>query len=212
MTQPSESNRTVFPSASKKIASIIPAKRSTPKKIASKAPKSALATLRRGSSQPRRIASRRPSPKTILEAGISTLRGRARLDDVCHNSVMLPVEHNDPINAKNSGHLQRTKSKDSCASPFEEIANRSGLGVDVVMGPGSVPCCARATIRRVRQTFACDEPGSGRAGRVESSRGKRSDTGLRLDVSNMTLFSGHVVLAFPPTLSVPDLTTNFGLL
>src|SRR5262245_45157166 len=77
------------------------------------------------------IASKRPVRKNS-RAGSSTLRGRARLDDVCHNSVMLPVEHNDPINAKILA-ISEDKIEGFVREPFQEIANRSGLGVDVVM-------------------------------------------------------------------------------
>ncbi len=64
---------------------------------------------------------------------------------------MLPVEHNDPINAKILA-ISEDKIEGFVREPFEEIANRSGLGVDVVMA--RIGAMLRAgTIRRVRQTL-----------------------------------------------------------
>ena len=45
---------------------------------------------------------------------------------------MLPVEHNDPINAKILA-VSEDKIEGFVREPFEEIANRSGVGVEVVM-------------------------------------------------------------------------------
>src|SRR5213594_3352338 len=64
---------------------------------------------------------------------------------------MLPVEHNDPINAKILA-ISEDKIEGFVREPFEEIANRSGVGVDVVMA--RIAAMLRAgTIRRVRQTL-----------------------------------------------------------
>jgi DNA-binding Lrp family transcriptional regulator len=64
---------------------------------------------------------------------------------------MLPVEHNDPINAKILG-ISEDKIEGFVREPFEEIARRSGVDVDVVMA--RIAAMLRAgTIRRVRQTF-----------------------------------------------------------
>ena len=64
---------------------------------------------------------------------------------------MLPVEHNDPINAKILA-VSEDKIDGFVREPFEEIANRSGVGVEVVMA--RIAAMLRAgTIRRVRQTL-----------------------------------------------------------
>jgi DNA-binding Lrp family transcriptional regulator len=63
---------------------------------------------------------------------------------------MLPVEHNDPINARILA-ISEDKVEGFVREPFEEIAARSGVGVDIVMA--RVAAMLRAgTIRRVRQT------------------------------------------------------------
>src|SRR5512133_1350330 len=65
--------------------------------------------------------------------------------------MMLPVEHNDPINAKILA-ISEDKIEGFVREPFEEVANRSGVGVDVVMA--RIAAMLRAgTIRRVRQTL-----------------------------------------------------------
>ncbi len=64
---------------------------------------------------------------------------------------MLPVEHNDPINAKILA-ISEDKIEGFVREPFDEIAQRSGVGVDVVMA--RIAAMLRAgTIRRVRQTL-----------------------------------------------------------
>src|SRR5215475_427319 len=64
---------------------------------------------------------------------------------------MLPVEHNDPINAKILA-ISEDKIQGFVREPFEEIARRSGLDVDVVTA--RIAAMLRAgTIRRVRQTL-----------------------------------------------------------
>jgi DNA-binding Lrp family transcriptional regulator len=64
---------------------------------------------------------------------------------------MLPVEHNDPINARILA-ISEDKIEGFMREPFEEISNRSGVGVDVVMA--RIAAMLRAgTIRRVRQTL-----------------------------------------------------------
>jgi DNA-binding Lrp family transcriptional regulator len=71
--------------------------------------------------------------------------------DMCHNLVMVPIEHNDPINAKILA-ISEDKIEGFVREPFEEIANRSGVGVDIVMA--RIAAMLRAgTIRRVRQTL-----------------------------------------------------------
>src|SRR5207249_5638389 len=64
---------------------------------------------------------------------------------------MLPVEHNDPINAKIL-EISEDKIEGFVREPFEEIARRSGVDVDVVTT--HIAAMLRAgTIRRVRQTL-----------------------------------------------------------
>ena len=65
--------------------------------------------------------------------------------------AVLPIEHNDPINEKILA-VSEDKIAGFAREPFEEIANRSGLTVDVVMA--RIAAMLRAgTIRRVRQTL-----------------------------------------------------------
>src|SRR5438552_1056872 len=64
---------------------------------------------------------------------------------------MLPVEHNDPINAKILA-VSEDKIEGFVREPFEEIAGRSGVGVEVVMARIAAMLRAK-TIRRVRQTL-----------------------------------------------------------
>src|SRR5712691_5760386 len=64
---------------------------------------------------------------------------------------MLPVEHDDPTNAKILA-VSEDKIEGFVREPFDEIALRSGVDVDVVMA--RVAAMLRAgTIRRVRQTL-----------------------------------------------------------
>jgi DNA-binding Lrp family transcriptional regulator len=64
---------------------------------------------------------------------------------------MLPVEHNDPINAKILA-VSEDKIQGFVREPFEEIARCSGVDVDDVMA--RIAAMLRAgTIRRVRQTL-----------------------------------------------------------
>src|SRR5438309_5535165 len=64
---------------------------------------------------------------------------------------MLPVEHNDPINARILA-VSEDKIAGFVREPFEEIAERSGADVDLVMA--RIAAMLRAgTIRRVRQTL-----------------------------------------------------------
>src|SRR4030081_190296 len=64
---------------------------------------------------------------------------------------MLPVEHDDPINAKILA-ISEDKIEGFVREPLEEIARRSGVDVDLVMA--RIAAMLRAgTIRRVRQTL-----------------------------------------------------------
>src|SRR5947199_5395217 len=64
---------------------------------------------------------------------------------------MLPVEHNDEMNAKILP-ISEDKIQGFVREPFQEIANRSGVSVDDLMA--RIAAMLRAgTIRRVRQTL-----------------------------------------------------------
>jgi DNA-binding Lrp family transcriptional regulator len=65
--------------------------------------------------------------------------------------MMLPIEHDDPINAKILA-VSEDKIEGFVREPFLEIARRSGVAADVVMA--RIAAMLRAgTIRRVRQTL-----------------------------------------------------------
>ncbi|HEY8650751.1 MAG TPA: Lrp/AsnC family transcriptional regulator, partial [Chthoniobacterales bacterium] len=64
---------------------------------------------------------------------------------------MLPVEHNDPINAKILT-ISEDKIEGFVREPFLEIARRAEIAVETVMA--RIAAMLRAgTIRRVRQTL-----------------------------------------------------------
>src|SRR5215211_4082664 len=110
---------------------------------------------------------------------------------------MLPVEHNDPINAKILA-ISEDKIEGFVREPFEEIANRSGVGVDVVMA--RIAAMLRAgTVRRVRQTLLATNLADGAlvAWKVpEEKIDAAFDWMFQRDP-----FSGHVVLRSTDTLS-----------
>jgi DNA-binding Lrp family transcriptional regulator len=110
---------------------------------------------------------------------------------------MLPVEHNDPVNAKILA-ISEDKIEGFVREPFEEIANRSGVGVDVVMA--RIAAMLRAgTIRRVRQTLLATNLAEGAlvAWKVpEDKIDAAFDWMFKHD-----LFSGHVVLRSTDTAS-----------
>ena len=110
---------------------------------------------------------------------------------------MLPVEHNDPINAKILA-VSEDKIEGFVREPFEEIANRSGVGVEVVMA--RIAAMLRAgTIRRVRQTLLATNLAEGAlvAWKVpEDKIDAAFDWMFQRDP-----FSGHVVLRSTETVS-----------
>jgi len=110
---------------------------------------------------------------------------------------MLPVEHNDPINAKILA-ISEDKIEGFVREPFEEIATRSGVGVDVVMA--RIAAMLRAgTIRRVRQTLLATNLAEGAlvAWKVpEDKIDSAFDWMFQRDP-----FSGHVVLRSTDTFS-----------
>jgi AsnC-like ligand binding domain len=110
---------------------------------------------------------------------------------------MLPIEHNDPVNAKILA-ISEDKIEGFVREPFEEIGRRSGVGVDVVMA--RIAAMLRAgTIRRVRQTLLATNLAKGAlvAWKVpEDKIDAAFDWMFQRDP-----FSGHVVLRSTDTLS-----------
>src|SRR5947208_4324345 len=110
---------------------------------------------------------------------------------------MLPVEHNDPVNAKILA-VSEDKIEGFVREPFEEIANRSGVAVDIVML--RIAAMLRAgTIRRVRQTLLATNLAEGAlvAWKVPENRiDSAFDWMFQRDP-----FSGHVVLRSTDTAS-----------
>jgi hypothetical protein len=110
---------------------------------------------------------------------------------------MLPVEHNDPINARILA-ISEDKIEGFVREPFEEIAHRSGVGVDVVMARISAMLRA-GTIRRVRQTLLATNLAEGAlvAWKIpEDKIDSAFDWMFQRDP-----FSGHVVLRSTDTAS-----------
>jgi DNA-binding Lrp family transcriptional regulator len=110
---------------------------------------------------------------------------------------MLPVEHNDSINAKILA-ISEDKVEGFVREPFDEIARRSGVGADVVIA--RIAAMLRAgTIRRVRQTLLATNLAEGAlvAWKVPEDK---------IDAAFGWMFqhdpfSGHVVLRSTDTLS-----------
>jgi DNA-binding Lrp family transcriptional regulator len=110
---------------------------------------------------------------------------------------MLPTEHNDPINVKILA-VSEDKIEGFVRDPFEEIARRSGVGVDVVMARIAAMLHA-GTIRRVRQTLLATNLADGAlvAWKVPEDEIDRAfDWMFQRD-----LFSGHVVLRSTDTVT-----------
>jgi AsnC-like protein/siroheme decarboxylase NirDL-like protein len=111
--------------------------------------------------------------------------------------TMLPVEHNDPVNAKILA-ISEDKIEGFVREPFAEIAQRAGLSADVVMA--RIAAMLRAgTIRRVRQTLLATNLAEGAlvAWKVpEQKIDAAFDWMFQRDP-----FSGHVVLRSTETLS-----------
>jgi AsnC-like ligand binding domain len=110
---------------------------------------------------------------------------------------MLPVEHNDPINAKILA-VSEDKIEGFVREPFEEIAKRSGLEVDVVMSRIAAMLQA-GTIRRVRQTLLATNLAEGALVAwkvIEDKIDAAFDWMFQRDP-----FSGHVVLRSTDTVS-----------
>ena len=101
---------------------------------------------------------------------------------------MLPVEHNDPINAKILA-ISEDKIEGFVREPFEEIANHSRVGVEIVMARIAAMLRAK-TIRRVRQTLLATNLAKGAlvAWKVPEDRDRRR---VRLDVSARSVFGSR---------------------
>jgi AsnC-like ligand binding domain len=110
---------------------------------------------------------------------------------------MLPVEHNDPINARVLA-ISEDKIEGFVPEPFEEIAARSGVGVDIVMS--RVAAMLRAgTIRRVRQTLLATNLA---AGALVAWKLPEDKIEAAFDwMFQRDPFSGHVVLRSTDTVS-----------
>ena len=110
---------------------------------------------------------------------------------------MLPVEHNDPINAKVLA-ISEDKIEGFVREPFEEVARRSGVGVDVVMA--RIAAMLRAgTIRRVRQTLLATNLAQGA---LVAWKAPEDKIDAAFDwMFQHDPFSGHVVLRSTETLS-----------
>src|SRR5213082_3049707 len=110
---------------------------------------------------------------------------------------MLPIEHDDPVNARILA-ISEDKIEGFAREPFEEIARRSGVAVDVVMA--RIAAMLRAgTIRRVRQTLLATNLAEGAlvAWKVPVHKIDAAfDWMFQRD-----LFSGHVVLRSTDTVS-----------
>ncbi len=103
---------------------------------------------------------------------------------------MLPVEHNDPVNEKILA-VSEDKIEGFVREPFEEIARRSGVPVDVVMA--RIAAMLRAgTVRRVRQTLLATNLADGALVAWKIAP-ERIDAAFDF-MSQEDPFSGHVVL------------------
>src|SRR6187549_807743 len=110
---------------------------------------------------------------------------------------MIPVEHNDPINAKILA-ISEDKIEGFVREPFEEIANRSGVPIETVME--RIAAMLRAgTIRRVRQTLLATNLADGAlvAWKVPPEKIESAFDYM----SQEDPFSGHVVLRSTDTVS-----------
>src|SRR5438309_9133279 len=110
---------------------------------------------------------------------------------------MLPVEHNVPTNAKILA-VSEDKIEGFVREPFEEIANHSGVGADVVMARIAAMLRA-ATIRRVRQTLLATNLAEGAL--VAWKVPEHKIDGAFDWMFQRDPFSGHVVLRSTDTLS-----------
>jgi AsnC-like protein len=110
---------------------------------------------------------------------------------------MMPTEHNDPINTRILA-ISEDKIQGFVREPFEEIARRSGVVVDVVMA--RIAAMLRAgTIRRVRQTLLAINLANGALVAWKVPEDKIDDA---FDwMFQRDPFSGHVVLRSTDTIT-----------
>jgi len=111
--------------------------------------------------------------------------------------MMLPTEHNDPINARILA-ISEDKIEGFVREPFQETARRSGVAVDVVMA--RIAAMLRAgTIRRVRQTLLATNLAHGAlvAWKVPDDK---IDSAFNW-MFQRDPFSGHVVLRSTDTVT-----------
>ena len=110
---------------------------------------------------------------------------------------MLPVEHSDPTNATILA-ISEDKIEGFVREPFEEIAQRSAIPVEIVMARISAMLRA-GTIRRVRQTLLATNLADGAlvAWKVPADR---IDAAFDY-MSQQDPFSGHVVLRSTDTVT-----------
>jgi DNA-binding Lrp family transcriptional regulator len=103
---------------------------------------------------------------------------------------MVPVEHDDPINAKILA-VSEDKIEGFVQEPFQEIAERSGVDTNVVMARIAAMLHA-GTVRRVRQTLLATNLADGAlvAWKLPS---KKIDDAFEW-MFRRDPFSGHVVL------------------
>src|ERR1700758_1911136 len=110
---------------------------------------------------------------------------------------MLPVEHNDPINARILA-ISEDKIEGFVREPFEEIASRSGVNVGEVMA--RIAAMLRAgTVRRVRQTLLATNLAEGAL--VAWKVPEEKIDGAFDWMFQRDPFSGHVVLRSTDTAS-----------
>jgi DNA-binding Lrp family transcriptional regulator len=103
---------------------------------------------------------------------------------------MLPVEHNDPINAKILA-IAEDKIEGFVREPFEEISRRSGVAAETVMA--RIAAMLRAgTVRRVRQTLLATNLADGALVAWKIAP-EKIDAAFDY-MSQRDPFSGHVVL------------------
>jgi DNA-binding Lrp family transcriptional regulator len=110
---------------------------------------------------------------------------------------MLPAEHNDPINARILA-ISEDKIEGFVREPFNEIAKRSGVEVDVAIA--RIAAMLRAgTIRRVRQTLLATNLAQGA---LVAWKVPEDKTDAAFDwMFQHDPFSGHVVLRSTDTVS-----------
>src|SRR5213596_2099783 len=110
---------------------------------------------------------------------------------------MLPVEHNDPINARILA-ISEDQIEGFVREPFEEIARRSGVDIDVVM-TRIVAMLRAGTIRRVRQTLLATNLADGALVAWKVSADKIDNAFAWMFQRDP--FSGHVVLRSTETVT-----------